>query len=76
MDYQLINTKKKPLVYYGAFTNHICLYTTPNTNEHFQEKLKGYKQGRGSIQLPNDKDLPIGLINEKILFKKNEIDSI
>ena len=67
--------KKKPLVYFGAFTNHIGLYATPSANENFQNDLKGYKQGRGSIQFPHDKELPLKLIERMILFKKSEIDS-
>jgi len=67
--------KKKPLVYFGAFSHHIGLYATPSANENFQNDLKGYKQGRGSIQLPHDKELPLELIERMILFKKSEIDS-
>lgn len=67
--------KKKPLVYFGAFTNHVGLYATPSANEKFQEELNGYKQGRGSIQFPNDKHIPLKLIQKMILFKKSEIDS-
>lgn len=67
--------KKKPLVYFGAFTNHIGLYATPSANEIFQDDLIGYKQGRGSIQFPHDKELPLELIERMILFKKSEIDS-
>lgn len=63
------------MVYFGAFTNHIGLYATPSTNENFQNELKGFKQGRGSIQFPNEKELPLDLIKRIVLFKKNEIDS-
>lgn len=67
--------KKKPLVYFGAFTKHIGLYATPSSNENFQKELTKYKQGRGSIQFPHDKELPLDLIMKIILFKKNEIDT-
>jgi uncharacterized protein YdhG (YjbR/CyaY superfamily) len=67
--------KKKPLLYFGAFTHHIGIYATPYANENFQKEIKEYKQGRGSIQFPNDKDLPLDLIERMILFKKSEIDS-
>jgi uncharacterized protein YdhG (YjbR/CyaY superfamily) len=65
---------KKPLVYFGAFTNHIGFYANPSANENLQDDLKGYKQGRGSIQFPHDRELPIELMEKIILFKKNEID--
>lgn len=67
--------KKKPLVYFGAFTHHIGLYATPSANENFQKELKEYNQGRGSIQFTYDKELPQDLIKRMVLFKKNEIDS-
>jgi uncharacterized protein YdhG (YjbR/CyaY superfamily) len=67
--------KKKPLIYFGAFIHHIGLYATPSANENFHKELKEYKQGRGSIQFPHDKELPQDLINRIVLFKKNEIDS-
>ncbi|MCE2963003.1 MAG: iron chaperone [Chitinophagales bacterium] len=66
--------KKKPLVYFGAFANHIGFYATPSANENFQDDLKGYKQGRGSIQFRHDRELPLELMEKIILFKKNEID--
>lgn len=66
--------KKKPLVYFGGFKNHIGFYATPSANQHFQNKLSEYKQGKGSIQFPNDKELPLQLMKQMILFKKKEID--
>ena len=62
--------KKKPLFYFGAFTIYVGLYATPSANENFKNEWKGYKQGRGSIQFPNDKPLPFELIERVVLFKK------
>lgn len=53
---------KSVLVYYAAYENHIGFYAIPNTHEHFAKELNGYKQGKGSVQFPYDRPLPIELI--------------
>ncbi|MFN8416565.1 MAG: DUF1801 domain-containing protein [Cytophagaceae bacterium] len=64
---------KKPLFYFAAYEHHIGVYATPNTHEAFAAKLKGYKQGKGSVQFPLDEELPLGLIEEMILFRKKSL---
>ncbi len=59
-------TFKKPLVYFAAYTNHIGLYATPAGNQAFDEELKRYKTGKGSIQFPHKNPLPIDLITRII----------
>lgn len=60
---------KKPLVYFGGYEKHIGFYATPNTHIQFSEKLAGYKQGKGSVQFPLDKPLPLALIKAMIKFR-------
>ena len=60
---------KKPLVYFGGYEKHIGFYATPNTHVQFSEKLAGYKQGKGSVQFPLDKPLPLALIKAMIRFR-------
>ncbi len=62
----------KPLVYFAAFTNHIGFYATPTGHEAFREELKGYKQGKGSVQFPLDRPLPLGLIRRIVEFRVRE----
>jgi len=66
-------TKGKPLVYFAGYKNHIGFYATPTGHEQFKAELSEYKQGRGSVQFPLNKPLPLELIREMILFKFNEI---
>ena len=61
-----------PLVYFAAFKNHIGLYALPSGNVAFQEELKKYKTGRGSIQFPNDAPLPVELIEKIVRFRVRE----
>lgn len=65
-------TNGKPLIYYAAFKNHIGLYATPSGHTHFAAALSSYKQGKGSVQFPNDQPLPLDLIAEIIAFRVEE----
>ncbi len=60
------------LVYFGAFTHHIGLYPLPHVLTSFQEELKGYKVGKGSIQFPLDQELPAELIMRIVRFRVEE----
>ena len=62
----------KPLVYFAGYENHIGFYATPTGHERFKEKLKVYKQGKGSVRFPHDKPVPLGLIAEIVRFRVNE----
>ncbi len=60
------------LVYFAAFKNHIGFYATPAGHEVFQKELSVYKQGKGSVQFPLDKPMPLSLISEMVKFRMNE----
>lgn len=61
-----------PLVYFAAFDNHIGFYATPTGHEKFRKELSKYKSGKGSVQLPIDEPLPIGLIEKIVKFRVKE----
>ena len=63
----------KPLVYSGGFKNHIGFYATPNGHEAFREEFAKYKQGKGSVQFPNDQPLPVDVIKRVIDYRKRQI---
>ncbi|WP_346858247.1 DUF1801 domain-containing protein [uncultured Draconibacterium sp.] len=65
-------TFKKPLVYFAAFAKHIGFYATPTGHDKFEEELAKYKRGKGSVQFPHNKELPINLIEEMVQFRVNE----
>ena len=67
--------KKKPLVYFGGFEHHTGFYATPNGHEAFKEDFAPYKQGKGSVQFPLDRPLPIELIEKVIRYRKQFLDS-
>ncbi len=65
-------TQGKPLVYFAAFKNHIGFYATPNGHLEFAKELSIYKQGKGSVQFPMDKPMPLELIARIVQFRVAE----
>ena len=57
------------LVYFAAYKYHIDFYATPNGSTAFATELAGYKQGKGSIQLPLDQAMPLELISRIVAFR-------
>jgi uncharacterized protein YdhG (YjbR/CyaY superfamily) len=57
------------LVHFAAFKNHIGLYPTPSGLEEFEKELSPYKQGKGSVQFPLDKPLPLDLIAKIVAYR-------
>ena len=66
------NLFKRPLVYFAGFTNHIGFYATPTGHSEFSEELSEYKQGKGSVQFPIDKPMPLDLISRITKFRVKE----
>ena len=64
--------KKKNLVHFAGFKNHIGFYPTPRGIEEFEDELSNYKQGKGSVQFPHDQDLPMDLIRRMVRFLKTK----
>jgi len=62
------------LIYYGAFKNHIGFYPASMTVfEEFKDELKIYKQsGKGTVQFPSKKTLPLNLIKRIVRFRARE----
>jgi len=64
---------KKPLVYFGGFQKHIGFYSTPSGHQEFKKELSAYKQGKGSVQFPLSRPLPVDLIAEIVKFRLSEL---
>lgn len=64
---------KKVLVHFAGYAKHIGLYATPSGNEAFQERLRGYKTGRGSIQLPNSEPFPYDLVRDIVILRHEQL---
>ena len=59
----------RPLVYFAGYKNHIGFYATPTGHEAFKKELSVYKQGKGSVQFPLDKPLPLSLVTKIVKFR-------
>ena len=55
-------TYGRPLVYFAGFSRHIGFYATPSGHSAFSDELSKYRQGKGSVQFPLDKPVPLDLI--------------
>ncbi len=60
------------LVYFAAYKNHISFYATPTGHSEFKEELSVYKQGKGSVQFPLMRPLPLDLIAKIVKFRVKE----
>lgn len=68
--------KKKPLVYFAAYKNHIGFYPLPEAIIHFESHFKErkYKFSKGAVQFPLTENLPLDLIEKMVQFRMMEID--
>lgn len=56
-----------PLVSYGAATAHCAFYVqSPGVMRAYAADLKGYDVGKGSIQFPPNRPLPIALVTKLV----------
>lgn len=62
----------RPLIYFAAYKNHIGVYATPTGHAAFAGELAAYKQGKGSVQFPNNQSFPMDLIARIIQFRVTE----
>lgn len=57
-------TFKGNLVHFAAFKKHIGFYPAPTGDPAFEKDLAPYKTGRGSVQFPYNKPMPLELITK------------
>lgn len=63
----------KYLIYFAGWKNHVSLYPKPRNNEALTRQLSVYKGGKGTVQFPLDKPIPLSLIKKiaKYRIKKS-----
>ncbi len=62
----------KPLVYFAGYEKHVGFYATPTGHAAFAEELAKFKQGKGSVQFPLHKPIPLDLIARIVEFRVKE----
>jgi uncharacterized protein YdhG (YjbR/CyaY superfamily) len=60
------------LLHFAGFDHHIGFYPTPNGLASFKKELAPYKQGKGSVQFPLDKPMPMALITRIVKYRVKE----
>jgi uncharacterized protein YdhG (YjbR/CyaY superfamily) len=67
------NGKRDQQIMMAGYARFVGFYPFPTTMEKFADELKGFKQGKGSVQFPLDKPLPRDLIIRMVKFRKEEL---
>lgn len=60
------------LVYFAGYKKHIGFYAAPSGHTAFAHELRDYKKGKGSVQFPLDKPIPLTLISDMVKFRVKE----
>ena len=65
-------TMNKNLIHFAGYAHHVGLYPTPSGTAAFDEELSSFVRGKGSVQFPLDKPMPLDLIRRIVLFRLEE----
>lgn len=61
------------LIYFAAYKNHIGFYPVPHAIDQVDKDFASYKtSGKGTIQFPLNKPIPLKLITKLVKFKVKE----
>ncbi len=60
------------LVHFAAWKKHVSFYPTSSGISRFAKELSAYVLSRGTVQLPFDRPLPVGLISRMVKFRVKE----
>ncbi len=61
------------LVMFAAFKRHIGFFPMPSALKAFAKELKPFVTGKGSVQFPLDRPLPLPLIRRMTAFRVREV---
>lgn len=64
------------LIYFAAFEKHISIYPAPRLNDLFKKELQSYKGGKGTIQFPLSKPIPLNLVTRIVKFRIKQNETI
>jgi uncharacterized protein YdhG (YjbR/CyaY superfamily) len=61
------------LVHFAGYAHHVGFYpVTPGASEAFASELASYKRGKGSVQFPLDRPMPMDLIRRMVEYRVAE----
>jgi uncharacterized protein YdhG (YjbR/CyaY superfamily) len=59
----------KNLIHFAGWKNHISMYPIPSGSEAFNNEVSKYAAGKGTLQFPLDKQLPLRLITKIVKLR-------
>lgn len=62
----------KAFVFFAGYRHHLSVYPAPRDEPGFATELAEYEGGKGTIQLPLDRPLPVDLIARITRFRWDE----
>jgi uncharacterized protein YdhG (YjbR/CyaY superfamily) len=67
------NLNGRYLVYFAGYKKHVSIYPVPSGNKIFEKDFTPYyTSGKGTIQFPIDKPIPIRLVTKIVKFRMKE----
>lgn len=66
------NLNNQNIIYFAGYKNHVSVYPVPKGDEAFQKEIAGFRTGKGTLQFPLDKSLPLQLIKKVVKHSINE----
>ena len=61
------------MVYFSAYKKHLSIYPFPAGVEEFEQAAEGYDtSGRGTVQFPYEKPIPLELLKKIVKFRLQE----
>lgn len=65
---------KKNIVHYAGYENHLGMYPVPKGDEIFQESIKPYVKGKGTLRFSLEEELPKTIIKAVVLWQMKELN--
>ena len=62
----------KYIIYFAGWKNHISVYPKPRGNNALKKELSKYKGGKGTVQFPLKKPIPVSLIKKIVKYRIKE----
>lgn len=66
------NLNNHYLIYFAGYKNHVSLYPVPKGDEAFQKEISAYRTGKGTLQFPLNKPLPLKLVAKTVKYSIKE----
>jgi len=62
----------KYVIYFASWANHVSVYPKPRGNDTLNKQLSKFKGGKGTVQFPLDKPMPLSLIKKIVKYRIKE----